>query len=168
MILESERLLIRAVKISDAPHYFQLFTDKDWITYISDKGIKSVEETETFLINFKKIHPEKLGLGYFTVFLKKTNKPIGVSTALHRDSLDFIDVGYGFLPDARGKGYATEATKLMLNYIKETFQQEKVLAFTKPKNESSQKLLQNLNFTYIGEKIIFGTEKDAVYEFVFT
>ena len=49
MFLESERLVIRKVKISDAPFYFTLFNDKDWIQFIYDKNLNSVEETEVYL-----------------------------------------------------------------------------------------------------------------------
>lgn len=36
MFLESERLVIRDIKISDASFYFELFSDKDWIKNIND------------------------------------------------------------------------------------------------------------------------------------
>ena len=128
MKLESERLTIREIKISDALFYFELFNDPDWIRFISDKNLKSVDETTQFLKK-SQIENSKLGgLGYFTVITKETNEAIGVSTALQRDRLDFIDIGYGFLPKARGKGYATEATKLIIEYVRQKFKQKKECA----------------------------------------
>ena len=47
------------------------------------------------------------------------------------------------------------------------FQQEKVLAFTLPENKSSQKLLESLNFTFVGTKSVFEGEVDNVYEYTF-
>ena len=167
MFLESERLVIRKVKISDAPFYFTLFNDKDWIQFIYDKNLNSVEETEVYLKELITKNLKNKDLGFFTVILKDTNKAIGVSTALQRESLSFIDVGYGFLPEGRGKGYASEATKMMLNYIKTTFNQDKVLAFTKPENKKSQKLLLNLEFIYVGKQIIFDEKEDDVFEYYF-
>lgn len=167
MNLESKRLIIRDAKVSDAAFYFELFNDPDWITFISDKNLKSVEETEVYLkdILFKNL--QTCGLGFFTVILKETNEPIGTSTALQRENTEFIDVGYGFLPKGRGEGYATEATKLIIEYVRKKFKQEKVLAFTKPENVVSQKLLRSLNFTYVGLQAIFGDEEDAVFEYTF-
>ena len=166
MNLESERLIIRDAKVSDAPFYFELFNDKDWIKFISDKNLKSVKETEVYL---KDILPKNAvkNLGFFTVVLKETGEPIGTSTALHRDKLEFIDIGYGFLPKGRGKGYAIEATNLIIQYVREKFNQKKVYAFTVPENEKSQKLLKNLDFKYVGLQAIFGEEKDAVFEYIF-
>ena len=167
MKLESERLLIRDTLVSDAPFYFLLFNDPDWIRYISDKGLKSVKETEAYLEDILLKNSKTGGLGFFTVILKETNEPIGTSTALQRENLDFIDIGYGFLPKGRGKGYATEATKLIIEYVREKFNQKKVYAFTKPENKASQKLVTNLGFNYVGLQVIFDDEEDAVFEFLF-
>jgi len=167
MLLESERLIIRDALVSDAPFYFELFNDPDWVQFIGDKNLKSIEETEVYLkdILFKNL--QLGGLGFFTVILKETNRPIGASTALQRDTLDFIDIGYAFLPIGRGKGYATEATKLIIEYVRTKFKQNKVLALTMPKNEKSQKLLKNLSFNYIGMQQVFENGEDCVFEYVF-
>ncbi|MGB1042601.1 MAG: GNAT family N-acetyltransferase [Tenacibaculum sp.] len=167
MLLESKRLIIRDAKVSDAPFYFELFSDKDWIENISDKGLKSIEETEVYLKDILLKNLNLGGLGFFTVILKESNEPIGTSTALQRDKLKYIDIGYGFLPKGRGKGYATEATQLIMEYVKNTFKQEKVYAFTLPKNSPSQNLLKKLGFSYIGMQNIFDNEEDCVFEYTF-
>lgn len=167
MFLESERLIIRDALVSDAPFYFELFNDPDWIEYINDKGLRTLAATKAYLEDILPKNKALNGLGFFTVILKETNTPIGTTTALQRDTLDFVDIGYAFLPQGRGKGYAKEATQVTLHYVKEKFKQEKVYAFTLPHNLRSQKLLKNLGFTYVGLKTIFGNEKDAVYEYIF-
>tara|TARA_B110000091_G_C13804624_1_gene471905 strand:+ start:624 stop:1145 length:522 start_codon:yes stop_codon:yes gene_type:complete len=168
MKLESEKLIIRAIEIKDASFYFELFKDPDWIRFISDKKLKSVAETRIFIEKMLSDTYTKSGLGYFTVILKETNEAIGVSTALKREALAYIDVGYGFLPKGRGKGYASEATLLVLEYVQQTFKQKKAFAFTVPKNNKSQSLLRKLNFKYIGLQAVFGDKKEAVYEYDFT
>ncbi|WP_299623394.1 GNAT family N-acetyltransferase [uncultured Tenacibaculum sp.] len=167
MRLESERLIIKDAEVSEAPFYFELFNDPDWIKYIHDKGLKSVEATEAYLNDILAKNAKLNGLGFFSVLLKETNEFIGMTSAIQREKLDFVDVGYGFLPKGRGKGYASEATLLMIDYIKEKFKQEKVLAFTVPGNEKSQQLLERLGFKYVGLETIFEGEEDCVYEFKF-
>ncbi|CAM1344752.1 GNAT family N-acetyltransferase [Tenacibaculum amylolyticum] len=167
MFLESERLVIRGAKVSDAPFYFKMFNDPDWIEYVHDKGLRSVAETEVYLEDILKKNEKLNGLGFFTVIVKETEEPIGMSSALQRETMEYIDVGYGFLPKGRGKGYAKEATELIMEYVRNTFQQEKVCAFTMPKNQSSRKLLERLGFEYVGVKEVFKGEEDCVYEFTF-
>ena len=167
MKLESERLIIRDIKISDAPFYFELFNNPEWIYFISDKNLNSIDETATYLKKMQLENSKLGGLGFFTVILKETNEAIGVSTALQREKLEFVDIGYGFLPKGRGKGYAAEATKLIIEYVRATFKQKKVFAFTKPDNVNSQKLLKKLDFKFIGLQEVFSEEKDAVFEYDF-
>jgi ribosomal-protein-alanine N-acetyltransferase len=167
MRLESDRLIIKDAAVEEASFYFELFNDPDWITYINDKGLRTVEQTKTYLENILPKNALLNGLGFFTVISKETNEPIGMTSALQRDKLDFIDVGYALLPKGRGKGYASEATLLMMDYIKDTFKQEKVYAFTLPENEKSKRLLENLGYKYIGKQSVFDGEEDCVYEFKF-
>lgn len=166
MFLESKRLIIRDIQISDASFYFELFNDPDWIRFISDKNLKSIDETEVYLKKMQLENSKMGGLGFFTVILKETNEAIGTSTALQREKVNFIDIGYGFLPKGRGKGYAFEATKLIIKYVRNKFKQEKVLAFTIPDNKNSQKLLKKLDFKFTGYQNIFDDEEDAVFEYL--
>lgn len=162
MILETERLLLKKIAVQDAAFYFELFNDPDWIQYINDKGLQSVEQTKEYLE--KEFIPKFCvdGLGFFTVFDKQTNKPIGASCILKREKLDFFDIGYGFLPVGRGKGLATEAAKRIIKYAKENLKQKRVLAITKPNNENSQRLLLKLGFTFLGnQNILF--DNDCVF-----
>jgi len=167
MFIESERLIIREAKVTDASFYFELFNDPDWVKYISDKGLKTIEETTVYLQDILLKNAKLNGLGFFTVISKESNKAIGLSSALQREKLEFIDVGYGLLSKERGKGYAAEATRLIIEYVRETFKQEKVYAFTMPKNEPSKKLLINLGFKFIAMQVVFENEEDCVYEYKF-
>lgn len=167
MLLESERLLIRDASVADAPFYFEMFNDPDWIKYINDKGLKTVAETRAYLEDILEKNKKLNGLGFFTIVLKETQESIGIASALQRDSMKYVDVGYGLLPKGRGKGYAKEATELMMEYIHKKFQQEKVCAFTLPENQKSRKLLERLGFEYVGLKEVFEGEEDCVYEYTF-
>lgn len=167
MFLESERLIIREARVEDAPFYFKMYNDPDWIKYINDKGLKTVEETEAHLKDVLLKNSKLNGLGFYTVVLKETNEIIGTTSALQREKLEYIDIGYAFLPKGRGKGYAKEAAQLTMGFIKDKFQQEKVYAFTLPENGSSKRLLESLGFVFIGMKTVFEGEEDCVFEYVF-
>lgn len=166
MILSTERLTLKMVEVNDAPFYFELFNDPDFIKNINDKNLKSVEETYTFLQ--QKMIPNlcKDGLGFFTVYEKERNIPIGVSSLLSREKTDHYDVGYAFLPIGRGKGYAFEATECIMKYTKEILKQDKIIAFTMPQNRASKRLLTKLGFNYIGLKEIHEGNKDSLFEYI--
>ncbi len=168
MILTTQRLTLTKATLKDAPFYFELFNDSDWIKYINNKNHKTVQDTENYLQEtLPKMNQN--GLGFFTVSITKTQEKIGAATLLQRDFLDFIDIGYAYLPKGRGKGYATEATKKILEYCKTSLNVKKLNALIKPKNTSSIKLIKKLGFQFEKCAIYFeGTEKDNLYIFDFT
>ena len=67
---------------------------------------------------------------------------------LKRDYLDHPDIGFAFLPEYTGKGYAYEIVKEIIYYGLNVLQFEKILAIVLPENSSSVKLLERLGFTY--------------------
>lgn len=165
MKLITERLTITDIKVEDAKFYLDLFNDPDWITFINDKNLRTLKDTEAYIkkVVFKKF--QKNGLGFFTVFNTKTKEPIGTCSLLKRKNTKFIDIGYGFLPQGRGKGFATEATIALMDYAQHTFKIDTIYALTKPINFSSIKLVESIGFKFLEQRAIFGKEKDNLYKY---
>ena len=44
--LETERLLLRNIEVTDAPFFFELFNSEGWLKYIGDRNIKTVADAE--------------------------------------------------------------------------------------------------------------------------
>lgn len=74
-----------------------------------------------------------LMLGQSTVFLR---------SAEHRQ----VEVGYVFHPDSGGQGYATEATRAMVDLAFEDLEAHRVFARTDARNTPSAALLRRLGF----------------------
>lgn len=66
-----------------------------------------------------------------------------------------LEFGYRLVPEARGKGYATEASRAMLAKAAETFRGE-VLAMIDPTNRASQNVSQKLGFTFWKQAVVDG------------
>ncbi len=165
MILKTDRLTITLSKATEASFYFELFNDPDWKRFINNKNHKTAKDTEKYL---KETLPNtnQNGLGIFTVSITKTNEKIGAATLMKRDFLDNIDIGYAYLPKGRGKGYATEATKKMMEYCHNQLKMIALNAIVKPQNKNSIKLLKNIGFQFIKSEVFFeGCGKDNLYIF---
>ena len=74
---------------------------------------------------------------------------VGRSSAIR--SLD-IDLGFAYLPEYLGKGYALEAAQATLDYVKLKLAVSRIVAITMAENVRSIRLLKKLGFRY---------EKDA-------
>ena len=159
MILETERLIISEISIEDAPFFYDLVNDPDWIQFIGDRNVKSIADAENYIST--KIIPsyKKNGFGFYLVSIKSKNLPIGMSGLIDRDGLEYIDVGYAFLPEFRSKGYAFEATKAVLTFAKNDLKIDPIIAIANVDNIKSSKLLERLGLRF--DKII-QLEDDAV------
>ena len=58
-----------------------------------------------------------------------------------------LEFGYRLVPEARGRGYATEAGRAVLALAAMTFRGE-LLAMIDPRNEASQGVIAKLGFTF--------------------
>ena len=65
MILETERLIISEISIEDAPFFYDLVNDPEWIQFIGDRNVKTIADAENYLST--KIIPsyKKNGFGFF-------------------------------------------------------------------------------------------------------
>ncbi len=147
-ILETKRLLICKATIEDAPFYLQLMNDETWIQNIGDRGLKTVQDAENYIVNKIQKHYLDHGFGFYTVKLKTDLTNIGMTGLINREGLDHVDIGYAFLPKYTGKGYAFEATKAVFDYGKNQLKINPIIAIVNGSNAASQKLLKKLGLSF--------------------
>ncbi|MFT3681444.1 MAG: GNAT family N-acetyltransferase [Ferruginibacter sp.] len=144
--------------LSDDDHAFitELVNTKGWIEFIGDRNIHT---TEAALAYINKINSNP-NITYWVVRLGNNNVPIGVVSFIKRDYLDSPDIGFAFLPQYAGHGYAFEAASAVLSSV--TKENPRILATTIPHNVNSIKLLKKLGFSFEKE-IEAENEKLHVY-----
>ena len=145
-ILETDRLILSELKTKDAKFIHKLYNDQDFINYIGDKGIHSVQDAVRFIntgpIQSYKNHEH----GLYLVKLKDETS-IGVCGLLKRDDLDLPDIGFAILPDYRRMGFIYEASKAVIEDAKNRLHLDSLFAITTPDNIGSINLLKKLGFT---------------------
>ncbi len=146
---ETERLRLRELSSEDAVFIVELLNTPGWLKYIGERNVKSEEQAKCYLFNGPIKSYRENGFGLWLVELKETQKPIGMCGILRRDYLEHPDIGFAFLPDFNGKGFAFEAAQSSLFYAKWILQHNTICAITLPGNEHSIKLLMKLGLSYI-------------------
>ena len=149
-MIETERLELREYTLKDAPFIYKLMNSEGWLKNIGDRNINSVEDAKTYMQKNYLSSYEKHGFGPFLVSLKETGEPIGSSGLYKRDSLDFPDVGFAFLPEFANKGYAFESAQAVMHYASETLKLSTIVGITLPENMPSIKLLKKLGLSEVG------------------
>ena len=147
-ILETERLMLRRFTLDDTSFIIDLLNTEGWIKYIGEKNVKTPDHARAYLENgpLKSYRNNEFGLAL--VELKVNHVPIGMCGLINRDYLDRLDVGFAFLPNHTGHGYALEIVKKTVEHAFRELKQEKLYAITLPHNYSSIKLLTKIGFSY--------------------
>lgn len=144
VVIETDRLLLRELAPDDAPFVLQLVNEPSWLEHIGDKNVHSIEDAERYIIDGPRASYIENGFGLYLVTLVKSGQPIGLCGLLKRATLEHPDIGFAFLPEYWGRGYALEAARGVLDYATGQLRISVVAAITKPENKASLKLLEKL------------------------
>lgn len=147
-ILETERLGLRHFDLEDTVFIIKLLNTPDWISFIGDKNVKTEAQAKDYLSKGALKSYQENGFGLYLVMLKDSKTPIGMCGLVKRDFLAHPDIGFAFLPDFFGRGYAYEACSALMNYSKEHLKIQTIYAITLEENVRSIHLLQKIGMCY--------------------
>ena len=159
-VLETERLFLRPLTFDDAPFVLELLNDPDWLRFIGDKGVRTLEDARRYIETGPFESYTKNGFGMLLVERRTDRTPAGLCGLVRRDVLPGPDLGYAFLPAFRRQGYAVEAARAVLRFARETVGLERIHAITNPDNERSIRVLDHFGFRF--ERMLRLSENDEV------
>lgn len=143
-ILETERLTIRPIDLTDSEFIMELANSKGWLKFIGDRHISHHNDAKKYI---QKILDTPNF--YYSVFqLKTTKDPVGIVTFLNRSEQKFPDIGFAILPEYQKNGYTLEASRKYLDEVIESNRYKNIIAITIPNNKKSIKLLTKLGLAY--------------------
>ena len=148
LILETDRLILRELKSSDAEAFFAMDHNPNVHEYLWNKPVQKIEETIE-VITFVRQQYVDNGIGRFAIILKQTNEFIGwaglkYNTEEVNHKINFYDIGYRLDEKFWGKGYASEASFAWLKYAFETMNIKKIEAAAHAENLASNRILQKM------------------------
>jgi RimJ/RimL family protein N-acetyltransferase len=139
-LLEGKLVNLRAMKKEDIPLLVDWWSNpKFWGQYFSP-----LQRFETKLEKWFEDNPQ------FWQFIieKKDETKIGCISYynIHAPYTTFLEMGYAILPEERGKGYCTEAVKIIVDYLFLSADVACIQATTDVGNIASQKVLEKSGF----------------------
>jgi len=154
VVLETERLIIREFNLGDAAFTQELLNTPGWLEYIGDRNVHDLEAAKKYLREGSLKDYRTHGFGFYVMVQKSDEALVGSAGMCKRDFLDHVDIGYALLPAYEGNGYAFEATQAVMQYARESFGLDKLIAVTTAENARSRKLLEKLGLSH---------EKDMIW-----
>jgi RimJ/RimL family protein N-acetyltransferase len=149
VILETERLRLREFTLDDTAFIIELLNTPGWLEFIGKRNVRTEGQAVSYLLNGPLTSYRVNDYGLWMVENKETKEPMGMCGIINRENLDTPDIGFAFLPQFEGKGYAYEIASATLKYALQVVGIPHISAITLPKNSKSIKLLEKLGLKYI-------------------
>lgn len=156
VLLTSERLILREFADNDLDLLFHLDSDPYVLAYIGKP--KTREESSLRLEKAYTDYKKGEGLGKWMAIEKESAKAIGWFVLNYLDNTSLIEIGYRLKKEFWGKGYATEMSKLLLEYGFKTLHLVKIVGVTHQENEASKRVLLKTGLEYIGVSHYYGMD----------
>ncbi|MFD2247403.1 GNAT family N-acetyltransferase [Pontibacter ruber] len=161
-LLETERLRLREFTLADTAFIVELLNTPGWLQFIGDRNVRTDEQAVNYLQNGPLKSYADNGYGLSLVEKIDDSKAIGMCGILRRETLEHPDIGFAFLPEYNGKGYAYEIASATLTYAKDKLHIPKVSAITVPDNARSIQLLEKLGLAFVKPIRLPHSEEDLL------
>jgi len=146
-LIETERLFIQPFTLNDAAFIVELVNTPSWLAYIGNRNITNLDDARNYLISGPLKSYAELGFGAWMVIHKETKQPLGMCGLFKRPYLEQPDLGFAFLPQHEGRGYANEAVQATLRYAQQ-HNINSLSAIVRPDNARSIRLLEKNGFVW--------------------
>ena len=155
--ITTSRLILRAFTKEDVDPLHHILGEKDILRYFPSPSPPSRDKVEK-LISARLKHWEEHGFGWWGVEPRSKKQLIGWSGLLFLPETEEIEVGYLLDKAFWGKGLATEAAQVCLQYGFEKVEAESIIAIVHPENVASQRVIEKLGMSFVDQAHYFGMD----------
>jgi RimJ/RimL family protein N-acetyltransferase len=143
--LRSKRIILRPIILQDAREIFSYRSDPEIYQFQSWQP-KTIEDVEEFIVNRIVGEPNKPNTWFQLAICKMGSDEIIGDCGLHFLENDDKQVEFGITlqRDYQGRGYATEALKLIFEYIFMDLTKHRIIASVDPNNIASIRLCERM------------------------
>ncbi|HEX8332941.1 MAG TPA: GNAT family N-acetyltransferase [Segetibacter sp.] len=153
VLFTSERLLFRKFTEEDDHLIYDLNIDPEITKYLHEEPTTK-ERAKHILNNIILPQYTLYNHGRWAVHLKAGNEFIGWCGLKYRPELDKIDLGYRYMKNSWGHGYATEAARQTIQYGFLELSLKEIFAATHVENIASQRVIEKCGMEFTGYNTI--------------
>ena len=149
--IETNRLILRELEMTDDTSMFQLDSDADVHKYLGNNPVKTIEESRQIIAMIQQQYKD-YGIGRWAMIEKSSNDFIGWAglkfiTEPINNHVHYYDLGYRLVKRYWGKGFATEAAQAALDYGFTVLKQDFIYGIAVVENTASIHVLQKAGLT---------------------
>ena len=140
--IETERLILRPIQIDDAQDVFEWAGDQEVNKFMPYPLHNSVSQAEEWIRSLGEDKNE------FVFCLKDTGEVIGGISMSYHDEYEAYELGYNMKRKYWGKGYATEASKALIQWAYEELGVHDFFAKHANANHASGNVIRKCGFQF--------------------
>lgn len=161
IIAKGKRVYLRELNKEDAPFMYDLMNQKEWLAFIGDRGITSLDKAKAHIESGPMLSYQVNGFGLYLVVANGNNKPIGACGLLKRTYLDAPDLGFAISEGYYQQGFGYEAATLVLQAASTLTNTKLIYGSVNKANLGSCKLLKKLGFNLHSPAALQGLGSEA-------
>lgn len=161
MIFETERLLIRNLKLSDLNAFHEMESNPKVIQF-ADGELKTYDEHLTELKELINSYNNPENNFWIFAIENKSNHLFVGTVALVKDEND-DEIGYRFLEKFWNLGFGSEVCKGIILYCKK-IGMKKIIGYVVDENIASAKILEKYNFKIVNQFLNDENQQETKYE----
>jgi len=147
--LETERLILRKLRLEDAKDVFEYASDPEVAKYVTWETHKSIEDSINLIKFTHERYEKKEGIIWGIVY-KENNKVIGTCDILPVTKHFRSEIAYALARNYWGKGLMTEAVKEVIRFGFERMNLNRIQAMCIPENIGSYRVMEKVGMKYEG------------------
>jgi [ribosomal protein S5]-alanine N-acetyltransferase len=148
--LTTERLALRPFTSHDLDWLAELYADVEVCRYL---GVKSRAQTEEHLnTRILRYYDDHAGLGIWMTIERQTGAQVGFHLLNHIQGESIIQIGFGLIKSAWGKGYGTEMAFALMHYGFVDRGLTRIAGIANLQNHASQHVLTKIGLVRHGER----------------
>ena len=147
-VIKTDRLYLQAINESDIEFMQELTARPESFKYDSALSSKEMAEQCRWYMERMKALPD---VGAITWIVRKDNVMIGeVHLECYYEKTHEWEIGYRFLKEHWGNGFASEAVKAVIQYAFEHFNVNRIVAYLNAENDRSAALCERIGMVKEG------------------
>jgi ribosomal-protein-alanine N-acetyltransferase len=144
--LEGERIRLRWPRLADADGVFSYASDEAVSAFMDWSAHQGIEESRRFLYAIEKSRAAGREAA-FAVVERETDELCGICSLVSQSDSTVAELGYALRRTAWGKGYMTEAVRLICPWAFSHLRLKEIYAEVHPENRASQRVLEKSGFS---------------------
>lgn len=145
--IKSEELILRKIEKSDLNDFYEMCSSEKLYRHKPGKPKKNISTVENMIGHYERDFNKRKIIFLGICLNDDFQKLVGVAEIFDFDKrVNSVTIGYTLNEDYWGKGIATKTTKILLEYLFETIDVNRIQAYVMPINIKSQKVLERSGF----------------------